>query len=77
MEFRTSVLRSTPVGLSPQRKTEDLVALSFETFEVRLAESAAEVEAAQALRYRVFYEELEARPTPLIKRRARDVDKFD
>ncbi len=53
------------------------MALSFETFEVRLAESAAEVEAAQALRYRVFYEELEARPTPLLKRRARDVDKFD
>ena len=54
-----------------------MVVLALETLEVRLAESAAEIEAAQALRYRVFYEELEARPTPLMKRRARDVDKFD
>ncbi|MFQ5619367.1 MAG: GNAT family N-acetyltransferase [Rhodospirillales bacterium] len=54
-----------------------MVVLGLETLEVRLAESAAEIEAAQALRYRVFYEELAARPTPLMKRRARDVDKFD
>ena len=54
-----------------------MVVLALETLEVRLAESAAEIDAAQALRYRVFYEELEARPTPLMKRRARDVDKFD
>src|SRR3954465_3178354 len=31
--------------------------------EVRLAESSAEVDAAQALRYRVFYKEMAARPT--------------
>ncbi len=54
-----------------------MVVLALETLEVRLAESAAEIDAAQALRYRVFYEELEARPTPLMKRRARDADKFD
>ena len=54
-----------------------MVVLALETLEVRLAESAAEIEAAQALRYRVFYEELEARPTPLMKRRARYVDQLD
>src|SRR3954463_15632633 len=31
--------------------------------EVRLAESSAEVDAAQALRYRVFYTEMAARPS--------------
>ena len=33
--------------------------------EVRLAETDAEVEAAQRLRYQVFYEEMAAIPTPL------------
>jgi putative hemolysin len=33
-------------------------------FEVRLARDEAEVEAAQALRYKVFYEEMTAKPTP-------------
>jgi len=34
------------------------------TLEVRLAHNAREIEAALALRYRVFYEELAASPTP-------------
>ena len=46
-------------------------------FEVRLAESAAEIDAAQALRYRVFYEEMTARPTPEMAARRRDFDGFD
>jgi putative hemolysin len=45
--------------------------------EIRLAESPAEVEAAQALRYRVFYEEMSARPTPEMARARRDFDAFD
>jgi putative hemolysin len=45
--------------------------------EVRLAESAAEIDAAQALRYRVFYEEMAARPTPEMAARKRDFDEFD
>src|SRR5271154_7451508 len=45
--------------------------------EVRLAESAAEVDASQALRYRVFYEEMGAEPTPEMARRERDFDRFD
>ncbi len=46
-------------------------------FEVRLAESAADIEAAQALRYRIFYEKMGARPLPEMARRRRDADRFD
>jgi len=45
--------------------------------EVRIARSAAEIAAAQALRYQVFYEELTARPTPEMKAARRDFDRFD
>ncbi len=47
------------------------------SLEIRLAESAAEVEAAQELRYRVFYEELSAAPTPGMASVHRDFDSFD
>ncbi|MBI3678597.1 MAG: GNAT family N-acetyltransferase [Proteobacteria bacterium] len=45
--------------------------------EVRLAETEAEVEAAQRLRYRVFYEEMSAVPSPQMRTARRDFDKFD
>ncbi|MBX6321848.1 MAG: GNAT family N-acetyltransferase [Rhodospirillaceae bacterium] len=45
--------------------------------ELRLAETPAEVEAAQALRYRVFYDEMSARPTPEMAAVRRDFDSFD
>jgi L-ornithine Nalpha-acyltransferase len=45
--------------------------------EIRLAESEEEVRAAQALRYRVFYEEMAARPTPEMQRIRRDFDSYD
>ncbi len=45
--------------------------------EIRLAESEAEIAAAQALRYRVFYEEMSARPTPEMAASKRDFDSFD
>jgi putative hemolysin len=45
--------------------------------EVRMAETDAEVEAAQRLRYRVFYEEMSAVPTPEMRELRRDFDKFD
>lgn len=43
----------------------------------RLASSEAEVEAAQALRYRVFYEEMNARPSARAAALSRDFDEFD
>jgi L-ornithine Nalpha-acyltransferase len=45
--------------------------------EVRLAETDAEVEAAQRLRYRVFYEEMSAIPSPAMRDAGRDFDHFD
>jgi len=44
---------------------------------VRMAADAADIDAAQHLRYRVFYEELSARPDELARRTRRDSDAFD
>ena len=45
--------------------------------EVRLAESGADIAAAQALRYRIFYEIMGARPLPEMAKERRDHDAFD
>jgi putative hemolysin len=45
--------------------------------EVRLAASEEEIVAAQALRYRVFYEEMGARPSPAMAAKGADFDDFD
>ena len=44
---------------------------------VRIAERPWELDAAQALRYRVFYEEMGAHPTAEVARCRRDFDAFD
>lgn len=44
---------------------------------IRLAVSKDEIEAAQALRFRVFYEEMGARPLPEMVKTGRDFDAFD
>lgn len=45
--------------------------------QVRLAETVADIDAAQALRYRVFYEEMGAQPSSEMARLKRDFDDFD
>ena len=45
--------------------------------EVRLAGSPDELTACQKLRYRVFFEEMDARPSPEEAREGRDFDQFD
>jgi putative hemolysin len=57
-----------------ERAIEPLV---FNNFIVRLAETPGEIEAAQALRYRVFYEEMTAHPTAEMRRRHLDFDAYD
>jgi putative hemolysin len=47
------------------------------TLETRLARSEREIDAAQAVRYRVFVEEMHATLSPDAMRRRRDVDAFD
>ena len=51
--------------------------LRMGNLEVRLAESAAEIDAALALRYRVFYQAKAAMPTPEMSARRRDFDQYD
>jgi L-ornithine Nalpha-acyltransferase len=47
------------------------------SLEARIAQTAHEIEAAQRLRYRVFYEEMSAIPTPEMRAASRDFDKYD
>ena len=63
--------------LGPPVSNAEIVKVVAGDFEVRLAQSAAEIDAAQALRYRIFYEEMAARPTPEMAAKHRDFDKFD
>jgi len=44
---------------------------------VRLADGAVDIDAAQHLRYRVFYEELDAKPDAEARVRRRDADRYD
>jgi putative hemolysin len=44
---------------------------------VRVASGQCDIDAAQSLRYRVFYEELSARADDLMRRQKRDGDAFD
>lgn len=52
-------------------------ALTADCITVRLAQTDAEIDAAQDLRYKVFYEEFGAAPTPEMARLKRDFDKYD
>ena len=47
-----------------------------QTLGVRLAVAPWELDAAQALRYRVFYDEMGAHPTPAMAATRRDTDTF-
>ena len=51
--------------------------LRIGNLEVRLAQNSAEVEAAQRLRYRVFYEEMNAKASPEQASARRDIEPFD
>lgn len=57
--------------------TGDGMDLHDTRLEVRLAGSALDVDAAQALRYRVFCEEMGAIPSPEMRRLRRDFDPYD
>jgi putative hemolysin len=63
--------------LGPPISNREIVKVVAGDFEVRLAGSRAEIDTAQALRYRVFYEEMKAKPTPETAVRQRDFDAFD
>lgn len=54
-----------------------LEALTQGEQEIRLAESDAEIRAAQSLRYQVFYQEMGAKPSEDVAEQQRDFDAFD
>ena len=64
-------------GLLEGRLEQWPVLAAAGALEVRLAETDAEVEQAQRLRYHVFYEEMAAVPSPEMREQRRDFDKFD
>ncbi|MBR2123667.1 MAG: GNAT family N-acetyltransferase [Acetobacter sp.] len=74
----TTDLQSSNRGLS----TLDLDRTSFQelwggSLSVRIAQTDAERDAAQALRYQVFYEEMGAKPNAQTQALKRDIDEFD
>jgi putative hemolysin len=77
---RRSILpveKSRAVDALATRIEERIVDIRSGLLQVRLAESAADIDAAQALRYRIFYEKLGAIPLPDMARQRRDADRFD
>ena len=59
------------------RMSDRIIDIRSGPLQVRLAESDADIDAAQALRYKIFYEKLGAQPLPELARRRRDADHFD
>src|SRR3546814_4954841 len=68
---------SSDVCSSDLAKSDRPVDVAGANLRIRLAEDAGEIRAAQALRYRVFYESMAARPTPEMAAARRDFDSFD
>jgi putative hemolysin len=67
----------TEAAARPSPSRGPVVDVRYESLQVRLAQSAAEIDAAQALRYRVFYEEMGAQANAEMAARRRDFDRFD
>jgi L-ornithine Nalpha-acyltransferase len=65
----TASLHSLPENANPD--------LRLGSLEARLAKTVADVEHAQELRYKTFYEEMGAKATPEMARPRRDFDKHD
>src|SRR5258708_7065757 len=70
-------MKTSARPLRPQAGRLEQTPNSSEQLEVRLAEDRREIEAAQALRYRVFYEEMAAKPRPEVAAEPRDWDALD
>lgn len=68
------VISSTDDSLGGKKRIVDC---SAGDLSVRLTETAEEVDAALALRYRIFYDEMAAKPTPEMAARRHDFDRYD
>jgi putative hemolysin len=78
---RRNTLRRASVGFAPVEAARQQpgwpILTTAGTLEVRIAQSLREIEAAQRLRYRVFYEEMDAIATPQMRAERRDFDQYD
>ena len=72
-----SVEAALPAEAAVARLHQTVVDIRSGPLQVRLAKTTADIDAAQALRYRIFYERLGAQPLPEMVCRHRDVDQFD
>jgi putative hemolysin len=70
-------MRGVPSPAAPADPQAGFGELRSGTLGVRIATTAAEIDAAQALRYRIFYEEMGAHPDPDTAATRRDQDRFD
>jgi len=73
---------NTPAGVLTSEQTDAVATRAFIPVTagsqiIRLADSPADLEAAQALRYRVFYDEMGAKPDDAMRATRRDFDSFD
>ncbi|MCH7888179.1 MAG: GNAT family N-acetyltransferase [Proteobacteria bacterium] len=75
--LRIAVVETDSVNTDAPRAEDITNGLHAGSLEVRLARCEAEVVAAQALRYRVFFEEMDAVPSAEAAARRRDFDQFD
>ena len=69
--------RGALAGAGRLASAERPVDITAGNLAVRLAETVGETEAAQALRYRIFYEIMGARPLPGMEQYRRDHDGYD
>ena len=63
--------------LDRRRIKKKLKSVRYKNFEVRLAKNFKDIDAAQNLRYKVFFEELKARPTIKNILYEKDFDELD
>tara|TARA_Y100000588_G_scaffold371646_2_gene443213 strand:- start:292 stop:1074 length:783 start_codon:yes stop_codon:yes gene_type:complete len=58
-------------------KQNFMLGINAGSLTVRLADGESDIDAAQSLRYRVFYEEMTAQPSDEMAAKKRDFDRFD
>jgi len=73
----TPAERAAPLRDAVSGSEARIVDIVSGSLQVRLAEGAADIDAAQALRYRIFYETMGAKPLPGMAQLRRDFDGYD
>lgn len=80
MTIEQRILTAGPLAIEPPRDRFDSYGfgeLRAGALGVRIAVTQAEIEAAQQLRYRVFYQEMGAAPSAAVRASSRDQDRWD